>query len=104
MTVATTEKRGDAVVVRVTRNIDDMESGEAFKTTLMELYRLGEKEIIIDFGDIRLINSHGIGKILMFYRRFKAIGGAMYVTPLSGAIKEVFESLMLDKLIPERRV
>lgn len=103
MTVATTEKRGETAVVHINRNIDDMESGEAFKTALMDLYRAGEKEIVIDFGETRIINSHGIGKILMFYRRFKEIGGAIYVAPLNGAIKEVFQSLMLDKLIPERR-
>ncbi len=104
MTVTTTEKRGDTVIVRVTRNIDDMESGEAFKAALMALYHQGEKEIVIDFGDARLINSHGIGKILMFYRRFKEIGGTISVSPLTGTIREIFVSLMLDELIPERRV
>ncbi len=104
MQVTTTEKRNDAVIIRVTRNIDDMESGEAFKSTLMALYRDGEKKIIIDFGEARLINSHGIGKILMFYRRFREIGGTMYVAPLKGNIKDVFNGLMLDRLIPEIRL
>lgn len=104
MTVTTTEKRGDTTIVRILCNIDNMESGEAFKSALMDLYRLGEKEIIIDFGEARLINSHGIGKILMFYRRFKEAGGSISVAPLQGNIKEVFEALMLDRLIPERQV
>ncbi|NJL59391.1 MAG: STAS domain-containing protein [Desulfobacteraceae bacterium] len=70
----------------------------------MELYNNGEKEIVIDFGDINLINSHGIGKILMFYKRLKQIGGNMYVMPLKGNMKEIFESLLLNKIIPELKI
>ena len=99
--ITSTEKIGNRMVIRVLKNIDDLKTGEDFKIALMELYTKGEKEIIIDFGDTNLINSHGIGKILMFYRRFKGIGGKIYVAPLNDSIREIFESLMLDKLIPE---
>ncbi len=99
--VTSTHKIGKRTVIKILKDIDDMKSGEAFKAALMELYTKGEKEIVIDFGQTRMINSHGIGKILMFYRRYKAIGGKIYVAPMNEAIKEIFESLMLDKLIPE---
>ncbi len=99
-----TERRGDRVIVKILRDIDDLNAGEEFKAALMELYSKGEKEIVIDFGEISMINSHGIGKILMFYRRFKSIGGNIYVAPLNDSIREVFESLMLDNLIPEIKV
>ena len=89
------------MVIRILRDIDDLKSGEDFKIALMDLYNSGEKEIVIDFGDIRMINSHGIGKILMFYRRFKAIGGKIYVASLNDSIRDIFESLMLNNLIPE---
>ena len=92
------------MIIRVLKDIDDMKSGEEFKAALMELYNSGEKEIVIDFGDINLINSHGIGKILMFYKRLKQIGGKMYVMPLKGNMKEIFDSLMLNKIIPELKI
>jgi len=76
--ITSTEKIGNRMVIRVLKNIDDLKTGEDFK-----------------------INSHGIGKILMFYRRFKGIGGKIYVAPLNDSIREIFEPLMLDKLIPE---
>ncbi|MCP4106763.1 MAG: STAS domain-containing protein [Desulfobacteraceae bacterium] len=97
--ITTTEKIGDKMVIKILKDIDNLKSGEEFKSALMELYKKGEKEIVIDFGETRVINSHGIGKILMFYRRFNEIGGTIYVTPLKGSIKDVFEALMLDKLI-----
>jgi len=99
--LTSTQKIGNRVILRIHEDITDMKSGELFKDALMELYSNGEKEIILDFGQINLITSYGIGKILMFYKRFKEIGGQLYVAPLKGSVKEIFESLMLDKLIPE---
>ena len=102
--ITTVERFGDRVVLKVHEDIVDMKSGEAFKAALMALYSEGEKEIILDFRKINLINSHGIGKILMFYKRFREAGGQIYLTPLQGSIKEIFEALMLDKLIPELKL
>jgi len=101
--ITSTQKIGKRTVIKILKDIEDMKTGEEFKAALMELYTKGEKEIVIDFGETRMINSHGIGKILMFYRRFKAIGGKIYVAPMNESIREIFESLMLDKLIPEIR-
>jgi anti-sigma B factor antagonist len=102
--ITSVHKLGNRVIVKLHKNIEDMRSGEALKSTLMELYASGEKEVVLDFGSIHLINSHGIGKILMFYKRFREVGGSISVAPLEGSIKEIFETLMLDKLIPEVNV
>lgn len=99
--LTTVERSGDKVVLKVHEDIADMQSGEAFKAALMALYAEGEREIILDFCDVMVINSHGIGKILMFYKRFREIGGQMYLRPLRGSMKEIFQALMLDQLIPE---
>jgi anti-anti-sigma factor len=99
--VTTVERYGDRAMLKVHEDIVDMKSGEAFKAALMALYSEGEKEIVLDFRKVKFINSHGIGKILMFYRRFRQAGGQIYLTPLQGSIKEIFEALMLDRLIPE---
>ena len=102
--VTSVHKLGNRVVLKFNEDIVDMRSGEDLKSTLMELYASGEKEVVLDFGSIHLINGHGIGKILMFYKRFREIGGSISVAPLDGSIKEIFETLMLDKLIPEVKV
>ncbi len=99
--ITTVERFGDKVMLKVHEDIVDMRSGEAFKAALMELYSDGEKEIVLDFRKVNFINSHGVGKILMFYKRFREVGGQIYLTPLQGSLKETFEALMLDKLIPE---
>lgn len=95
------KRTGGRVVLRINENITDMKSGEDFKDALTALYTQGEREIVLDFGSVNIISSHGIGKILMFYKRLKEAGGQMYVAPLNPHIREIFEALMLDRLIPE---
>ncbi len=95
------KKAGNRIILRINENITDMKSGEEFKETLTSLYSQGEREIVLDFGSVNVISSHGIGKILMFYKRLKEAGGQMYVAPLNPNIREIFEALMLDRLIPE---
>lgn len=99
--LTSTKKIGGRVILKVHKDIVDMKSGEAFKAALTDIYLKGEKEIVLDFGDIQLINSHGIGKILMFYKKFREDGGHMYVTRLKGSIRDIFESLLLINIIPE---
>ncbi|MGA2400838.1 MAG: STAS domain-containing protein [Syntrophobacteraceae bacterium] len=102
--ITSVHKLGNRVILKFHEDIVDIRSGEDLKSTLMELYASGEKEVVLDFGSIHVINSHGIGKILMFYKRFREVGGSISVAPLDGSIKEIFETLMLDKLIPEVNV
>jgi len=98
--ITSVHKLQNRVILKFHEDIVDMRSGEALKSVLMDLYASGEKEVVLDFGGIHMINSHGIGKILMFYKRFLEVGGHISVAPLNGSIKEIFETLMLDKLIP----
>ena len=39
-------------------------------------------------------------QLVTCYKQLKADGGVLYVRPLEGFVKETFELLMLDKLIP----
>lgn len=99
--VVTKERQGSKVYIRVNKDIIDMESAEEFKSALMESYANGDKDVVIDFSKSKMINSYGIGKILMFYKKFREIGGQIQVTKLSGFVKEAFETLMLDRIIKE---
>ncbi len=98
-----TKKTGDGkVIVIVDTNLDRADSANAFKEVLRELYEEGEKEIVLDLGHVKMIDSNGIGKILMFYKRFSEIGGSLYyLAPLEGLVKEIFDNLLLTKLLKE---
>lgn len=95
-----TEINGDKGYIKVSEDLDSEQSGEALRKAFNKVYDQGKRTIILDLGSVQIINSYGIGKVLMCYKRLKAENGVLMVKPLNGFVKETFELLMLDKLLP----
>jgi len=95
-----TEIVGEKGYIKVTADLDSEQSGEALRKAFNQVYDQGKRTIVLDLSDVQIINSYGVGKVLMCYKRLKADNGALMVKPLSGFVKETFELLMLDKILP----
>lgn len=95
-----TEIEGEKGVIKVTGDLDSEQSGEALRKAFNQVYDQGKRTIVLDLTEVQIINSYGIGKVLMCYKRLKADNGVLKVKPLQGFVKETFELLMLDKLLP----
>ncbi|MBX7145566.1 MAG: STAS domain-containing protein [Oligoflexia bacterium] len=95
-----TEIMGSKGYIRVEGDLDSEASGEALRKAFNQVYDQGKRTVILDLSSVQIINSYGIGKILMCYKRLKADNGTLMVKPLQGFVKETFELLMLDKLLP----
>ena len=91
---------GDKAYICVTSDLDTETAGEALRSAFNEVYEQGTRTVILDLSGAQIINSYGIGKVLMCYKRLKAENGVLMVKPLDGFVKETFELLMLDKLLP----
>ena len=91
---------GEKGYIRVTSDLDTETAGEALRSAFNEVYDQGKRTIVLDLSGAQIINSYGIGKVLMCYKRLKAEKGVLMVKPLDGFVKETFELLMLDKLLP----
>ena len=96
----TTEIVGDKGYIKVQGDLDSEQSGEALRKAFNDLFDRGKRTIVLDLSEVQIINSYGIGKVLMCYKRLKAESGTLMVKPLQGFVKETFELLMLDKLLP----
>ena len=90
---------GDKGYIRITSDLDTETAGEALRSAFNEVYDQGKRTIVLDLSGAQIINSYGIGKVLMCYKRLKAENGVLMVKPLDGFVKETFELLMLDKLL-----
>lgn len=92
-------ENGKGLIV-VEGDLDNEQAGEALRTAFNGLFNRGQRTIVLDLNGVEIINSYGIGKILMCYKRLKAEDGELMVRPLTGFVKETFELLMLDTLFP----
>jgi anti-anti-sigma factor len=95
-----TSVAGSKGVIKVDGDLDNEQAGEALRKAFNDLFNRGQRTIVLDLRNVEIINSYGIGKILMCYKRLKAEEGVMMVKPLAGFVKETFELLMLDNLFP----
>ena len=95
-----TEIEGEKAVIRVKGDLDSEASGEALRHAFNSVYDQGKRTVVLDLSEVQIIISYGIGKVLMCYKRLKAESGTLMVRPLQGFVKETFELLMLDKLLP----
>lgn len=81
-------------------DLDNEQAGEALRQAFNSLYNRGQRTIVLDLSKVDIINSYGIGKILMCYKKLKSEDGVLMVKPLTGFVKETFQLLMLDTLFP----
>lgn len=95
-----TEILGDKGYIKVSGDLDSEPSGEALRQAFNVLFDKGQRTIVLDLSGVQIINSYGIGKVLTCYKRLKSENGVLMVKPLQGFVKETFELLMLDKLLP----
>ena len=95
-----TSQEGEKGYIVVNEDLDSEASGEALRSAFNNLYDKGVRTIVLDMDRVEIVNSYGIGKVLMCYKRLKANNGILMVRPLNGFVKETFELLMLDKLLP----
>ncbi len=95
-----TRKEGDISFIEVSADLDNENAGEALRIAFNGLADRGNKTIVLELDNVEIINSYGLGKILMCYQRLKVEEGVLMVTPLKGFVREVFELLMLDSLFP----
>ena len=94
------EKIGDKVMVYLAGDLDTAEKADQLNQTMKRLtVEDGEKNVILNLDDTININSYGIGKILMYYKRLKGDGGGLYITSPTEPVKELFETLMLDSVL-----
>lgn len=91
------ESNGRTVVV-VQGDMDNEQAARTFREAMYELLTAGKRNAVIDMSGVESINSHGIGKLLLFYKKFKDAGGELRISSPHGHVKEVFETLMLDRL------
>jgi anti-anti-sigma factor len=95
-----TEIIGDKGYIKIVGDLDSEPQGEALRKAFNNVYDRGKRTIVLDLSEVQIINSFGIGKVLTCYKRLKAENGVLMVKPLNGFVKETFELLMLDKLLP----
>jgi anti-sigma B factor antagonist len=90
---------GDKTTVFISGSVD-IPGAESLKKTFNQISESNPlpKEVWVDFEEVNFIGSSGIGKLLLFYKKFTSKGGKVLIVNLNKEITALFKAIKLDKL------
>jgi len=91
------ERDGDKVTVFLSGSVD-IPGAESLKKEFNSIIESDPVEVCIDFDEVNFIGSSGIGKLLLFYKKFTSKGGRVSIVNLNKEITALFKAIKLDKL------
>jgi anti-sigma B factor antagonist len=91
------EDQGDLTVLRISGSLDALSTPD-LRPTIDALVAEKRRTITIDLGELRLIDSSGVGAIVSLYKRMRAQGSEVEVKGLKDQPLAIFRLLRLDRI------
>lgn len=95
MRIKTSEKYG-AVVITLKGNVMGGPDTQEFQDLLHKFVEENKKNIIVDLGGVKFMNSTGLGMLISGYTSVKNSGGSL---KLANATEKINSLLVITKLI-----
>ena len=57
------------------------------------------EKIVLNFNEVKLINSSGIGKMLMLNKELKAKNKKLFISSLTPALKQLFKFAKIEEIV-----
>ena len=95
MRIKTSEKYG-AVVITLKGNVMGGPDTQEFQDLLHKFIEESKKNIIVDLGGVKFMNSTGLGMLISGYTSVKNSGGSL---KLANATEKINSLLVITKLI-----
>ena len=89
----------NAVIITVKGRMDAV-SAPDFEKKLGDWIDEGEKNFIVDLGELDYISSAGLRSILATAKKLKAVNGQLLLSALKDVVKEVFDISGFSSIIP----
>ena len=90
------EEKYGAVIVQLKGNVMGGPDAQSLHDTFHKLIDEGKKNIIVDLGDFKFMNSSGIGMLISGYTTVKNAGGNFIIARAADKIQSL---LVITKLI-----
>ncbi len=68
-----------------------------FRNELLDIIKTGPGELVIDFSDIKMIDSVGLGVLITTHNSMNKIGGKLIITNASKDIHNLLLTMRLDR-------
>lgn len=93
----TVTKSGDITIVEIPGDHLDAGNVKEFKREITQVLN-DNKQVIFDFGQLRFVDSSGLGAILSSLRTLNAAGGDLKLAALSKGVRALFELVRMHRI------
>jgi len=73
---------------------------DVFQCDMMKLVNTGHRYMVMDLTNVKLINSSGLGVMILVSDILEKCGGKMVVMGLGPLMSDLFERMQLDRVFP----
>ncbi len=91
-------EHSDPAVIGITGDVLGGAEAMDFSRALSDLIRNGVTRVIIDLGEVHLMNSSGLGMLVGAAKSLKSANGALSVSGANAKIRDLFRMTRLDSL------
>ena len=99
MNIDVVESNGPAVMLRAHGRIDIF-TADLFEACVLTASGEGDREVILDGSDVTYLSSAGLRAFLRVWRELNQKSRNLHVCALKPYVREVFNIIGFDKLIP----
>ncbi len=92
-------KADNVLIVSIDGRLDTVSAPE-FQRKIEELLDQGEKDVLLDLGDLQYVSSAGLRSILVGAKKAKMLGGGLSCCGLQPLVRKIFEVSEFSRLVP----
>lgn len=92
------DRQGSTLIVAFKGNLLGERDGYPLLEAVSEYLNEGVRHVILDMGELNLINSVGIGTLITVLTRVRKQGGDVYMARMSSFISNIFAIAKLNQL------
>jgi len=99
MTTYSRTDSGEETILRIEGTLDAATAPD-LRTVVDQIVDEGRMNITLELSSLRLIDSSGVGVIVMLFKRVRANGGQVRIQGLRDQPRAIFRLLRLDRVFP----
>jgi anti-sigma B factor antagonist len=92
------EEKNDVVIIQVKEERLDAHNSGELKSQMLSLFEEGKNHIVIDLGEVRFVDSSGLGALVSGFKNASARNGNLKLCGLQPQVKSMFELTRLHRV------
>ncbi|MCP3178004.1 MAG: STAS domain-containing protein [Desulfuromonadales bacterium] len=92
------EDKGAVVLIEIKEERLDAHNSSDLKAQMLNLFEEGKNDIVVDLGEVRFVDSSGLGALVSGFKNASARNGNLKLSGLQPQVRSMFELTRLHRV------